>query len=388
MSGASGPGERDIAQTSRPLRVAVASIGDPESSDTWSGVTAGVFHALRDLGVEVQGLDLALPAGLEQTMLAGAAISTRNRFDAHGAALTMKIRSLLARGRTSGESLDGVIQIGTNFALPDVVPYVTLEDMTLRQGGAVHPVFSRMSTRGVAGWERRRAGIYRRARRCAVASHWAADSLLGDYGLPPQRVAVVGFGANHRADAPAREWRSPHFLFVGIDWERKGGPLVLRAFARLREAIPDATLDVVGGHPPLQASGVNAHGVLSPASERDRETMAELFARATCFVMPSLVEPFGIAYVEAASAGVPSIGSSLGGPRDVIGPDGGIIVEPADEEGLIKAMLRLTDPATAQRMGVAAHTRSALYTWPKVAERLLRALGLWAPDGRTLAEFL
>jgi glycosyltransferase involved in cell wall biosynthesis len=198
----------------------------------------------------------------------------------------------------------------------------------------------------------------------------------------------VGFGANHRADVPDREWRSPRLLFVGIDWERKGGPLVLRAFARLRRAIPDATLDVVGGHPPLQEPGVNAHGVLSPASERDRETMVELFARATCFVMPSLVEPFGIAYVEAASAGVPSIGSSLGGPRDVIGADGGVLVEPADEEGLVEAMRRLADPDTARRMGAAAHARSALYTWPKVAERLLRALGLPAPDGRTPAEFL
>jgi glycosyltransferase involved in cell wall biosynthesis len=368
--------------------VAVASIGDPDSSDTWSGVTAGVFRALRDLGVEVRGLDLQLPAGPEQAMLACAAISTRNRFDAHGAALTMKIRGLLARMRLSDENLDGVIQIGTNFALPDGVPYVTLEDMTLRQGGAVHPVFSRMSTRGIAGWERRRVGIYRRARSCAVASHWAADSLLGDYGLPPERIAVVGFGANHRADVPDREWRSPRLLFVGIDWERKGGPLVLRAFARLRRAIPDATLDVVGGHPPLQEPGVNAHGVLSPASERDRETMVELFARATCFVMPSLVEPFGIAYVEAASAGVPSIGSSLGGPRDVIGADGGVLVEPADEEGLVEAMRCLADPDTARRMGAAAHARSALYTWPKVAERLLRALGLPAPDGRTPAEFL
>jgi glycosyltransferase involved in cell wall biosynthesis len=388
MSNAFGLGERDVAHASRPLQVAIASIGDPASPDTWSGVAAGVFHALCDLGVEVQGLDLALPAGLEQAMLASAAISTRNRFDAHGAALTMKIRSLLVRRRWSDESLDGVIQIGTNFSLPDGVPYVTLEDMTLRQGVAVHPVFSRMSTRGVAGWERRRAGIYHRARRCAVASHWAADSLLGDYGLAPERVAVVGFGANHRADVPDREWRSPRLLFVGIDWERKGGPLVLRAFARLRRDIPDATLDVVGGHPLLQEPGVNAHGVLSQASERDRETMAELFARATCFVMPSLVEPFGIAYVEAASAGVPSIGSSLGGPRDVIGADGGVLVEPADEEGLVEAMLRLADPDTAQRMGAAAHARSALYTWPKVAERLLRALGLPAPDGRTPAEFL
>jgi glycosyltransferase involved in cell wall biosynthesis len=257
------------------------------------------------------------------------------------------------------------------------VPYVTLEDMTLRQGVEIHPVFSQMSARGVAGWESRRADIYGRARRCTVASHWAADSLIDDYGLQPEQVAVVGFGANHRAGVHDREWGPPHLLFVGVDWERKGGPFVLRAFARLRDVIPGATLDVVGGHP-----------LLLPANADHRETMAALFARATCFVMPSLVEPFGIAYVEAALAGVPSIASSVGGPTDIVGAEGGILVEPADERGLFEAMLRLADPDTARRMGAAANARSALYTWPKVAERLLRALGLRAPDERDLAEYL
>jgi glycosyltransferase involved in cell wall biosynthesis len=177
-------------------------------------------------------------------------------------------------------------------------------------------------------------------------------------------------------------------LFVGIDWERKGGPLLLRAFARVRSSIPTATLDVIGGHPSLQQEGVRFHGVLSHEREHEREIVLRLFSRATCFVMPSLVEPFGIAYVEAASAGIPSIGSDLGGPRDVIGSDGGIVVAPDDEDALLEAMLRLADPETAQRMGDAASERSALYTWPKVAERLMRALGLSAPDGRSLAEFL
>jgi glycosyltransferase involved in cell wall biosynthesis len=198
----------------------------------------------------------------------------------------------------------------------------------------------------------------------------------------------VGFGANHRASAPERDWRVPRFLFVGIDWERKGGPQVLRAFARLREAHPDAVLDVVGGHPPLDLTGVDCHGVLSQGRDGDRAAIVDLFARATCFVMPSLVEPFGIVYAEAASAGIPSIVSSVGGPRDVIGADGGLVVEPGDEGALVEAMLRLCDPATARRMGAAARERSALYTWPKVAERLLRALGLAAPDERVLAEFL
>ena len=117
--------------------------------------------------------------------------------------------------------------------------------------------------------------------------------------------------------------------------------------------------------------------------------MRELFARATCLVDAVAVEPFGIVYVEAASAGIPSIGSSVGGARDVIGADGGLVVD-AGGRGRVcsRRCCRLCDPDTAQRMGAAARERAALYTWTKVAERLLRALGLQAPDGRELAEFL
>jgi glycosyltransferase involved in cell wall biosynthesis len=368
--------------------VVLAAVGDPESPGTWSGVTLGVLDGLRGLGVHASGLDLELPKFAETAMLLAASVPTGNRYDAHGSALTVGVRSRLAARRLSGAGIDGVVQIGTTFRVPWGLAHVTLEDMTLSQASVVHPVFGRMSARGIEGWEARRAGIYEGARMCTAASHWAANSLLADYGIAPDRVAVVGFGANHLPGPREQEWGPPRFLFVGIDWERKGGPLLLRAFSRLRESCPEATLDVVGGHPPLSLSGVRAHGVLSQAREDDRELILALFARASCLVMPSLVEPFGIVYVEAASAGIPSIVSGEGGARDIVGEHGGAVVQPGDEDRLLEAMLRLADPMTAREMGEAARERSRLYTWSKVAERLLRALGLRAPDGRPLAEFL
>jgi glycosyltransferase involved in cell wall biosynthesis len=371
-----------------PAKVAVAAVGDPESPDTWSGIPFGVLGGLRSLGVGTLPLDLTLPAGIEHAMLLASAASTRNRYDAQGGALAAGIRTRLARRGLAGRRVDGVVQVGTTFALPPGVPYVTLEDMTLRQGAEIHPVFSRMSVRAIASWEKRRGVIYERARKCTVASSWAAESLRSDYGVTPARVGVVGFGANHRPQTPVRSFDTPRFLFVGIDWERKGGPLLLRAFSRLRAVCPEARLDVVGGHPRLEQRGVDAHGVLSPRRPADTALMAELFARATCLVLPSQVEPFGIVHVEAASAGIPSIGSSVGGPRDVIGPDGGVLVDPDDEHGLFAAMRRLSDPPLASQMGQAALARAPLYTWSKVAGRLMRGLGLPAPNGRTLADFI
>ncbi|MHB8240374.1 MAG: glycosyltransferase [Solirubrobacteraceae bacterium] len=379
---------RDVSPGAAPL-VAVVTVGDPASPTTWSGTTAGILAALRELGVPTHPIDLKLPPGLEEALLVGGAARTRNRFDAESAALTVRIRSALLRRRLRGLRLDGIVQVGSTFQVPADIPYVTLEDMTLRQSVGVHPVFGRMSPAAIEKWERRRAQIYAGARRCTVASHWAADSLERDYALEAPHTAVVGLGANHRIEVQgARSWASPRFLFIGIDWERKGGPVLLRAFARLREERPDVGLDVVGAHPRLEQAGVQFHGVLSHADPGGRHAISELFAQATCLVMPSTVEPFGIVHVEAASAGIPSIGTSVGGPRDIIGADGGIVVDPGDEDGLHRAMLRLCDAETARGMGAAAAQRALLYTWDQVAERLLRALELQAPDGRELAAFL
>jgi glycosyltransferase involved in cell wall biosynthesis len=97
-----------------------------------------------------------------------------------------------------------------------------------------------------------------------------------------------------------------------------------------------------------------------------------LFARTTCFVMPSVCEPFGIAYVEAARAGVASIATTIGGAGTAVG-DGGMLVEPT-EDGVLTAMRRLCDPATASRLGEAARRHSELLTWRRVTGRILRAI--------------
>jgi glycosyltransferase involved in cell wall biosynthesis len=91
--------------------------------------------------------------------------------------------------------------------------------------------------------------------------------------------------------------------------------------------------------------------------------------------------------VEAAGAGLASIGTTDGGAATMIGP-GGILVDPGDDGQIFMAMERLADPDTAQRLGELALRHSTLLTWRKVAERLVRALAVPGVDTSGLAEFL
>jgi glycosyltransferase involved in cell wall biosynthesis len=156
----------------------------------------------------------------------------------------------------------------------------------------------------------------------------------------------------------------------------------VRALARLRDGVPAATLDVVGEHPRLDGPGVTGHGPLPIGDRHASEKLERLFESSTCCVMPSRFEPFGIVHAEAAAAGIPSVGTTVGGPAEVIGPDAGILVPPGDEEALLAAMTRLADPEIASRMGAAALERSSRFTWDAVAERVLRALGRPLPVRR------
>jgi len=283
-------------------------------------------------------------------------------------------RHATRRLRSDGD-LDGVIQIGAAYRVETAAPLITFEDLTIAQ--AVQLGYREwtqgLSERAVARQRETQRWVYTNARACCLTTSWAAASVRDDYGIPAAKTHAVGVGRNHSPEPVEREWGIPRLLFVGVEWERKNGPAVVRAFARLRETWPDARLDVVGGHPNLEEDGVRGHGFLRLDVPDERREVEALFQSATCFVMPSLYEPSALAYVEAGAAGLPSIGTTVGGSAQLIGP-GGVVVDPTDEDALLEAMRKLAEPETAARLGGLAREHSALFSWRLVAERLLRAL--------------
>jgi glycosyltransferase involved in cell wall biosynthesis len=388
-----------------PLRLGLAAHSDPRDPQSDSGVTNSVFLAMADVVADVVPISGELsPRAARAAYLSSIAARVRARDlrDPRGAATrvhsaaqlgrpTIAARNRLIRKRMAAAgSLDGVVQRGCEMRLPSGHRVVTFEDSTVLQARESYP-WPHLRALTDADFRRfadRQRSCYAAAVACCCTTHWVAESVTGSYGIPSERVFVVGNGQNHPSEAVAeRDWSTPRFLFVGVDWARKNGAEVVRAFARVRERYPTAQIDVVGGHPRLDLPGVVTHGLLSRSRPADRERIAALYRSATVFVMPSLHEPAGIVYVEAASAGVPSIGGTNGGAATLIGP-GGLTVDPLDSDQIYAAMLQLADSATAQRMGDRAREHSALFTWRKVAERLIRALDIPGVDKGELADFL
>ena len=180
---------------------------------------------------------------------------------------------------------------------------------------------------------------------------------------------MVGAGANVVPKAePRRDDDGRTLVFVGKDgWRRKGGPVLLRAFAILRRSRPDLRL-LIGG--PTEAievpPGVTNLGLVP------LEAVQRLLCDATLFVLPTLREPFGIAFLDAMLCKVPCVGTQVGAIPEILG-DAGICVPPADAEALAAAISALLDdPARRTVMGEAGRRRvlECGYLWPEVAKRL------------------
>jgi glycosyltransferase involved in cell wall biosynthesis len=351
----------------------------------WSGIPAGLAHGLNELGIGTSLIDAEPPRGVVLGSKAWASVVRGNRVDGLLSPEIFKLRELTARVRARRASAVACVQMGSDFGEPVRLPRVILQDMTVTQAHTLPGPEGRL--RRAATWIERERECYRNARACCVASRWTADSLVHDYGLDPGKVHVVGFGRNFDPEPATRDWSTPRFLFTGLDWERKNGPMLVRAFDRLKEEIPAARLDLVGDAPRLDMPGVTSHGRLDRNDPDAHRRMERLLEEATCFVMPSKYEPFGMVYVEAAAAGVPSIGTTVGGAADAIG-EGGMLVDPTDEDALVHAMRELADPDRAATAGAAALDRSRLFTWRAVAERVVRALELPVSGDRSLADFL
>lgn len=284
--------------------------------------------------------------------------------------------------------VDGIVQLASDFLIRQPrSPLVTYEDMTIRQAVDADYAEWKLARRDLKWRIDRQAATYRTAAACCTRSDWAASSIRAQYGIDSAKVKVVGVGRNRDIPVQGRAWDRPTFLIVASSWERKNGPRVLSAFEQVRQHHPDARLHVVGRHPRIDAPGVEPHGFLSLNDAAQKARLDELFAQATCFVMPSLHEPLGISYAEAGAAGIPSIGTERGGAREVIGP-GGTVVDPFDLRQLIDAMEGFADPSHAAAVGQRALAHSQLYTWPRVAKRILNAFGLLSPRDDPDAAFL
>ena len=367
-----------------PRRVAlIHAVRGPVTRELWSGTPHGLIGGMQELGIDVVelGYEAALPT--RASVVIANRLSGRWADRADHSPVKMRARQAAhQRAAARARGVDAGIAVGTDLYGLDRVrwgfPVATYDDTTFQtmwNHGDSDVRIRGFAERDVRTWIDTQRSSMRFADVNCVSTAWAARSVAIDYEIPTNRVRVVGMGHLPRRERrpETREWGSPVFLFLGVEWQRKNGGRVLEAFREVRKRFPDAELHLVGEHPKVDEPGVIDHGYLPRSDAVAQAELDAVFRRATALVLPSLFDPSPISYLEAASAGVPVVATTEGGAGELLG-EAAIPVHPRDTAQIADAMLQLCVPAEAERRGRASIAIAEASTWRNVAERVIRAL--------------
>ncbi|MCC2668554.1 MAG: glycosyl transferase group 1 [Armatimonadetes bacterium] len=188
-------------------------------------------------------------------------------------------------------------------------------------------------------------------------SEWAKASLVADYGVVPEKVTVIPPGIDtdrwRFPDRTERRGGGLNILFVGGDFQRKGGDTLLEAFQLLPRSL-GAHLHLVTGTQGVAEGvpGVTVHHGITANSE----ALLRLFAEADLFVFPTRADCLPLAVMEALAAGLPVITTRVGALAEaVVHGETGLVISPDDAPAMAEAIRTLAeDPVRRAQFGAAA----------------------------------
>lgn len=211
--------------------------------------------------------------------------------------------------------------------------------------------------------------IYNNATINFTMSNNISNSIIEQYGCEASKVVCAHVAPNIDISKITKvkedKYIHPHILFVGVQWERKGGPTLVKAFSNILKKYPEAKLTIVGCSPDVNIPNCNVVGRVPIAA------VGDYFNDASIFCLPTTKEPFGIVFLEAMAYKLPVIGTNIGGIPEFIHEDkNGFVIEVGDVESLTEKLLELIEsPKKCESFGSYGHKLLLKeYTWDTVGK--------------------
>jgi glycosyltransferase involved in cell wall biosynthesis len=360
----------DSAQPTTTMRLALISATDPEDVTAWSGTPHFVANELRR---QAAFLEVIAPLSRRfKYLYAFAKLWARLRRrqihqDRHPLALASYARQI-KRG-LAGKHFDAILCMSSVpiAALDIETPIFFWADGVLECLVNYYPgIFTGLSSREIAIGHRQEQASIDRCARAIYSSDWAAAMVRTKYKVAADKLAVIEFGANFALDDDRakvtsfirkRLQRPLSLLFVGVDWERKGGPIAWEATRQLNERGIPAVLKVVGCDAP-QAPFVERLGFISKTTPEGQERLKDLFAQATFFLFPTRGEASAIVFGEASSFGLPVLSTDTGGVKNYVinGQTGYCLPMAAVAKEYADAIQQTwRDPSTYRRLSIGSY---------------------------------
>lgn len=236
--------------------------------------------------------------------------------------------------------------------------------------------FHGIPTRRFLVARRERLPLLQKATESASAATVLSEVAAADYRryLLRRPEVLPGGVFCSRFDVDVPRAREPTLVCAAsLNDPRKRAPLLLRAFARLRERYPSARLLLAGRTDPAQPAQRLDLPQGAEWIDGDRtDVLARAYASSWASVMPAVEEAFGLTLVESLAAGTPAVAARSGGCPDILSDENvGRLFTPDDEDDLLRALGEALELGSAGA-GAACRMRAREYDWSAILPRYER----------------
>lgn len=308
----------------KTYRIAFLTSFDPGDESKLSGSSYYMLRALERQGCFVKKLG---PLNVRKWLkgpLARLSRSFKHPYNLGHSYLMAYLYAKALRNKLKEQHVDCIFapRSSTEIALlKTTIPVIYYSDATFSALYNYYEWFSNFMR--ISEWEGNRIekAALNNCTYAVFSSEWAARSAINDYHIDASKVSIVPMGPNLK-QIPGREValqprkkNKCKLLFIGVEWERKGGQIAFDTMQALKAKGINASLTIIGCTPPPSAQDTDLHVIprLNKAIPEEYERFVELLSTHHFFILPTRAECFGVVFCEASAFGLPSITTDTGG---------------------------------------------------------------------------
>lgn len=293
------------------MKIVFLTRHNPNDINDWSGTLYHIYQKLKEKHtIEVIGTEIIGQLGLfsKGNFSSGTFIHSDRYINRLGRLLSEQINRL---------NFD-LIFFGDLLLIPsDInIPIVLFSDMTYEQ---IKIYYIKPDERNIESGIHLEKLMLANSFKIIYPSEWIKERAMEFYNIDPEKISVVEFGANiptpqnYSIDIDMDVCR---LLYIGKDWERKGGDKVLQIYKILKDEGFPCTLTIIGSMPEDEQEE-DENLTIIPFLDKTRKAhldrLCDILSKSHFLVLPTNFDAFGIVFCEASAYALPSITADVGG---------------------------------------------------------------------------